>query len=127
MTDKHAFYTSSAPRWPLISPVAEYEEEAAFAAELLRTASVPVGDWSWEAEGRFGKRHGQCRPPRAGAEYGDLHVLIGLQRSEPRILITPNVRRLNKSILPIPMFDRQPTVGSRSTAHLQQYRALCIK
>lgn len=42
MTDNHAFYRSLARWWPLISPVEEYEEEAGFAATLLRRAGVPV-------------------------------------------------------------------------------------
>ena len=36
------FYGELASWWPLISPPEEYEEEAAFAATLLRTASIPV-------------------------------------------------------------------------------------
>ncbi|MEV4532549.1 class I SAM-dependent methyltransferase [Asanoa sp. NPDC049518] len=34
----HRFYRDLAPWWPLISPVADYAEEAAFAAALLRGA-----------------------------------------------------------------------------------------
>jgi SAM-dependent methyltransferase len=36
------FYGDLAVWWPLISPPEEYEEEAAFAATLLRSATVPV-------------------------------------------------------------------------------------
>lgn len=36
------FYGDLAPWWPLISPPEEYEEEAIFAASLLRSATVPV-------------------------------------------------------------------------------------
>ena len=36
------FYGDLAAWWPLISPPEEYEEEAAFAATLLRSASIPV-------------------------------------------------------------------------------------
>jgi SAM-dependent methyltransferase len=42
MTTPHAFYTSLATWWPLISPVEDYAEEAEFAASLLRTAAIPV-------------------------------------------------------------------------------------
>ena len=38
------FYEELAEWWPLISPAAEYEEEAAFSAEVLRSASIPVRD-----------------------------------------------------------------------------------
>jgi SAM-dependent methyltransferase len=38
----HRFYGDLARWWPLISPPEEYEEEATFAAGLLRTASIPV-------------------------------------------------------------------------------------
>jgi len=38
----HRFYGDLAVWWPLISPPEEYEEEAAFAATLLRSASIPV-------------------------------------------------------------------------------------
>lgn len=38
------FYGELARWWPLISPPKEYEEEAAFAASLLRSASIPVHD-----------------------------------------------------------------------------------
>ena len=38
----HRFYADLARWWPLISPPEEYEEEATFAAGLLRTASIPV-------------------------------------------------------------------------------------
>jgi SAM-dependent methyltransferase len=40
--DRHRFYGDLAPWWPLISPPAEYEEEATFAASVLRRADVPV-------------------------------------------------------------------------------------
>jgi SAM-dependent methyltransferase len=40
----HRFYGELAPWWPLISPPEEYEEEAAYAATLLRSAAVPVRD-----------------------------------------------------------------------------------
>ena len=36
------FYSDLAVWWPLISPPEEYEEEAAFFADVLRSASVPV-------------------------------------------------------------------------------------
>jgi len=36
------FYGDLADWWPLISPPADYEEEAAFAATLLDSASIPV-------------------------------------------------------------------------------------
>lgn len=36
------FYGELARWWPLISPVADYAEEAAYAAQLLRSASIPV-------------------------------------------------------------------------------------
>lgn len=36
------FYGDLAPWWPLISPPEEYEEEATFAASLLRSAAIPV-------------------------------------------------------------------------------------
>jgi len=39
MTTSHAFYTTFAPWWPLVSPVEEYREEAAFAASLLKQAA----------------------------------------------------------------------------------------
>lgn len=38
----HRLYGDLAPWWPLISPVAEYADEAAFAASLLRLADGPV-------------------------------------------------------------------------------------
>ena len=38
----HRFYGELAPWWPLISPPEEYAEEAAYAATMLRTASIPV-------------------------------------------------------------------------------------
>jgi trans-aconitate methyltransferase len=38
----HRFYGDLAPWWPLISPPEEYTEEAAFAASMLRSASIPV-------------------------------------------------------------------------------------
>lgn len=38
----HRFYRDLAVWWPLISPHEEYAEEAAFAATLLSSASVPV-------------------------------------------------------------------------------------
>ena len=37
-------YGDLAMWWPLISPVAEYEEEARFTADLLASASIPVRD-----------------------------------------------------------------------------------
>ena len=40
----HRFYGELATWWPLISPVEDYAEEAAFAATLLRSASIPVHD-----------------------------------------------------------------------------------
>ena len=39
---RYPFYDELAPWWPLISPPDEYEEEAAFAATVLRSASIPV-------------------------------------------------------------------------------------
>jgi SAM-dependent methyltransferase len=47
MTDvpgEHRFYGELAEWWPLISPPEEYAEEAAFAATLLSSASIPVRD-----------------------------------------------------------------------------------
>ncbi len=41
-TTRHRFYGDLARWWPLISPPEDYEEEAAFAATLLRAASIPV-------------------------------------------------------------------------------------
>lgn len=38
----YRFYGDLAVWWPLISPVEEYEEEATYAATLLRSASIPV-------------------------------------------------------------------------------------
>jgi SAM-dependent methyltransferase len=38
----HRFYGDLAPWWPLLSAPAEYEEEAAFAASLLRRGEIPV-------------------------------------------------------------------------------------
>ena len=38
----HRFYGELAPWWPLISPPEEYTEEAAFAASMIRSASIPV-------------------------------------------------------------------------------------
>lgn len=38
----HRFYRDLAPWWPLISPAAEYAEEAAFVASVLGTAAIPV-------------------------------------------------------------------------------------
>ena len=45
MTDaptEQRFYGDLAVWWPLISPAAEYAEEAAHAATVLRSASIPV-------------------------------------------------------------------------------------
>lgn len=45
MTDTpgpHRFYGDLAVWWPLMSPPAEYAEEAAFAATVLRSAAIPV-------------------------------------------------------------------------------------
>src|SRR5688500_14661590 len=39
---RYRFYGELARWWPLISPVEEYAEEAAFAAGLLASASIPV-------------------------------------------------------------------------------------
>jgi len=47
MTDtptEQRFYGDLAVWWPLISPAAEYAEEAAYAATVLRSASIPVRD-----------------------------------------------------------------------------------
>jgi SAM-dependent methyltransferase len=41
MSDHH-FYGDLANWWPLISPVEEYAEEAAFSETVLRSASIPV-------------------------------------------------------------------------------------
>jgi SAM-dependent methyltransferase len=41
---EHRFYGDLAPWWPLISPVAEYESEAAYIATLLHSATLPVTD-----------------------------------------------------------------------------------
>ena len=41
-TSEHRFYGELAAWWPLISPPEEYEEEAAFAAGVLDSASIPV-------------------------------------------------------------------------------------
>jgi SAM-dependent methyltransferase len=41
---EHRFYGDLAPWWPLISPPEDYAEEAAQAADLLRSASIPVRD-----------------------------------------------------------------------------------
>ena len=41
---EHLFYGDLAPWWPLISPVAEYESEAAYIATLLHSATLPVSD-----------------------------------------------------------------------------------
>jgi SAM-dependent methyltransferase len=38
----HRFYEDLAVWWPLISPAAEYEEEAEFSAAVLKSASIPV-------------------------------------------------------------------------------------
>lgn len=43
-TPVYRFYDDLASWWPLISPPEDYEEEAAFAATVLDTASVPVQD-----------------------------------------------------------------------------------
>ena len=42
MLTVHAFYEDLASWWPLISPAEEYVEEAAFAASVLSSASIPV-------------------------------------------------------------------------------------
>jgi len=41
---EHRFYGDLAPWWPLISPVAGYESEAAYIATLLHSATLPVTD-----------------------------------------------------------------------------------
>jgi SAM-dependent methyltransferase len=41
---EHRFYTDLAAWWPLISPPEEYADEAAFAATVLGSASIPVRD-----------------------------------------------------------------------------------
>ena len=41
---RYDFYGDLATWWPLISPPEEYAEEAAFAAQVLRRASIPVRD-----------------------------------------------------------------------------------
>src|SRR5512144_136663 len=40
----HRLYRDLAPWWPLISPVAEYEAEAAYVATLLHSAGIGVRD-----------------------------------------------------------------------------------
>lgn len=42
--ERHRFYSDLAVWWPLISRPEDYAEEAAFAASVLRSASIPVGD-----------------------------------------------------------------------------------
>ncbi|MGI9052405.1 MAG: class I SAM-dependent methyltransferase [Ilumatobacteraceae bacterium] len=42
MAETYRFYGELAEWWPLISPPEEYVEEAAFAGELLASASIPV-------------------------------------------------------------------------------------
>lgn len=44
MPTEQRFYGDLARWWPLISPPAEYAEEAAYAATLLSSASIPVRD-----------------------------------------------------------------------------------
>ncbi|HEY0639969.1 MAG TPA: class I SAM-dependent methyltransferase [Pseudonocardiaceae bacterium] len=46
MTDPvpHRFYGDLAPWWPLISPAADYAEEAAYLGGLLASAALPVRD-----------------------------------------------------------------------------------
>jgi SAM-dependent methyltransferase len=44
LLSEHLLYGDLAAWWPLISPPKEYTEEAAFAATLLRSASIPVRD-----------------------------------------------------------------------------------
>jgi SAM-dependent methyltransferase len=39
---EYRFYHDAAPWWPLISPPEDYAEEAAFAATVLNSASIPV-------------------------------------------------------------------------------------
>ena len=41
---EHRFYGDLAGWWPLISPAEEYAEEAAFAATVIESASIPVRD-----------------------------------------------------------------------------------
>ncbi|MGI9645686.1 MAG: class I SAM-dependent methyltransferase [Ilumatobacteraceae bacterium] len=41
---EHRFYGDFAEWWPLISPVADYEEEVEYAAGLLTSGSIPVHD-----------------------------------------------------------------------------------
>jgi len=41
---EHRFYGDLAEWWPLISPPEEYAEEAAYAATVLSSASIPVRD-----------------------------------------------------------------------------------
>jgi SAM-dependent methyltransferase len=43
-TAGHRLYGDLAPWWPLLSPVTEYEAEAAFIATLLLSAALPVQD-----------------------------------------------------------------------------------
>jgi hypothetical protein len=42
MSVEHGLYNDLAAWWPLISPVDDYAEEAAFATTLLKSASIPV-------------------------------------------------------------------------------------
>ncbi len=44
VSERHRFYSDLAPWWPLISPPEEYAEEAAYAAALLDSASIPMRD-----------------------------------------------------------------------------------
>jgi SAM-dependent methyltransferase len=44
MTTEYSLYGDLARWWPLISPPDEYAEEAAFAATLLGSASIPVNE-----------------------------------------------------------------------------------
>jgi SAM-dependent methyltransferase len=44
MSGEHRFYGDLAAWWPLVSPAEEYEEEAGYAASLLRSAAIPVGE-----------------------------------------------------------------------------------
>ncbi len=44
MADEHRFYRDFAQWWPLISPVADNLEEATYAADLLTSGSIEVGD-----------------------------------------------------------------------------------
>jgi hypothetical protein len=47
VSTEHRFYGDLAVWWPLISPPEEYAQEAAFAAMVFSSASIPVREVSW--------------------------------------------------------------------------------